>query len=182
MYDNKFKSIVSGKTGGPVIGYPGSSGNSGETQHRDLILEYSNIEGLDNAVKLANEEYPEIVDKILWLYDEKMAPLCVIASETGLSLYRIRKILDKYGVEIRDEESMVGYIQDYKSKNSSLVEIVPYIYSRIVRELLIKKGKIAKSIFGFLMKGLNVWIIDGNLEIITWQKGKVYVNAMYVIW
>jgi len=148
MYDNKFKSIVSGKTGGPVIGYPGSSGNSGETQHRDLILEYSNIEGLDNAVKLANEEYPEIVDKILWLYDEKMAPLCVIASETGLSLYKIKKILDKYGVEIRDEESMVGYIQDYKSKNSSLVEIVPYIYSRIVRELLIKKGKIAKSIFG----------------------------------
>ena len=153
MHDNKFKDIIKGKISNLQGNGVGLGNSTEQGDDRDLILEYSNIENINNAIKFVNEKEPEKIDRLIWLYSEKQAPLCVIASEIGASLYEIRAVLNKYGIKLRQEDSMVGYIEDYRETNRGLNAIMPYVYSNRVKNFLIKHNKLSNSIFKVFDEG-----------------------------
>lgn len=92
--------------------------------------------------------------KIKWLYVDKKAPLCIIASDTGETCSDIVKRLLDMNVTLREEDAMYEFISKKakKDENSNEFKIMKYIFSKKALQFIKDTGKSCSTIFDILVK------------------------------
>lgn len=92
--------------------------------------------------------YNSLKTKVIWLYQDRKAPICAISSDTGKSCVEIVNILLDSRVELRMEDSMFNYIVSEKKDK----RLIKYVYSKKAFEIYkdIKSGSLFKSILKLL--------------------------------
>lgn len=135
--------------------------------------ENADLSGIDIFIEGDEDEFEEFMNRwsdtyysekahIIYMYNERKAPICVIASDINKNCTYIAKILLESKIELRQEDAMYRYYDTAlhssastkENKNKSL-KIMKYIYSKKAMEVYKQARNTVSSLYMQIKKLLG---------------------------
>ncbi|MBO5388453.1 MAG: DEAD/DEAH box helicase family protein [Lachnospiraceae bacterium] len=122
----------------------------------EIILEGDDDVFEDFMTRWDNNNYSE-VSYIKWLYEDRKTPICIIASDMGMSCNEVVKELLSVGVNLRTEDAMYQYVSKKAQADNSSNEykLVKFIFSHKAKQFLQSIGATYQTIFDVLKKNIK---------------------------
>lgn len=123
------------------------------------LIQHGYTDAFDDFMNRWSDIYYSEKAKVQFLYEDRKAPLCVIAQDLNKSCTDIAKILNSMKIQLRPEDAMYNYTAkiynndtNAKSKRENAIGIMKYLYSKKASDFYTSVKKATNNLYNKIKK------------------------------